>query len=285
MARLLVSRHALTSAALAAVILAAPAGAAAQDNPNNVARGDAAFVVQAPTRADISEEAADDQAPQDAAPDAAPRQEARAAPARVDASSKVYFPDAITPQSVARARAQAAQQQQLPGDQAPANAALSQVSNGERGGQDVAQLTEGQSGEALAQLSQAERQVLLDAVEGTDICDRSNDIPALQELCAGRIETRSADFAQNTGGSAEDSLLGGGLDNARLATLEAAISRLARNAGNSDDFSNHVIASVALGNQALTSAQATSAEGDPTSELSEETQAVVSAIVQQLGGN
>ena len=46
-----------------------------------------------------------------------------------------------------------------------------------------------------------------------------------------------------------------------------------------------MIASVALGNQTLSDSQATAAEGDPTSELSAETQAVVNAIVQQLSGN
>lgn len=268
-----------------------PIGVLAQSNPQNVPRGDAAFVVQAPANQTTGE------TEQAAEADTASEQENSSvgSPAQIDASSKVYFPEAITPQSVARARARsqarrqanerAAQQTQLESEAAPANAALAQISGEEQRGQAVTQLTEGESSSVLAQLSAAERQVLLDAVEGTDICERSSDIPALQELCAGRIETRSAEFAQNSGGSAEDSLLGGGLDSTQVATLEAAIARLARNSGNSDDFSNQVIASVALGNAALSDAQATSAEGDPTSELSEETQAVVSAIVQQLGGN
>ncbi len=258
----------------------------AQSNPHNVARGDAAFVEQAPEQVGGAQEATA-AAP---APEQGREQPQNLQPAQVDASSKVYFPEPITPQATARARAQtrSAQQEQLPSQPAPANAALSQIPSGQQGGQDgqnVAQLTEGDTSSALAQLSAAERQVLLEAVEGTDICERGSDIPALQELCAGRIETRSAEFTQETRGSAEDNLLGGGLDSARIATLEAAIARLARNSGSSDDFSNQVIASVALGSATLTDAQATSAEGDPTADLTPETQAFVNAIVQQLGGN
>jgi len=229
---------------LACLALVSAAGALAQSNTQD----QSVFVEQAPAQ-------------QNDAVVAAPQVE--------DASSKVYFPDEITPESVARARA--AEQQQLAG---------SEQAEGE-----LTQLSDGNSSQALAQLSAAERQVLLEAVEGTDICERGSDIPALQELCERRIETRSAEFAQQSSGSAEDSLLGGGLDSERVATLEAAINRLSRNAGNSDNFSNQVIASVALGNQTLSDSQATDAEGDPTAELSQETQALVAAIVQQLGGN
>ena len=241
------SKHlslAAKNAAIVAVILTVSTGASAQSNPQE----QSVYVDQAPVR-------------QVEAVVATPQVE--------DSSSKVYFPDEITPESVARARA--AEQDQLAG---------ADQDQGE-----VTQLSDGNSSEALAQLSAAERQVLLEAVEGTDICDRGTDIPAIQELCDGRLETRSADFAQSTSGSAEDSLLGGGLDSERVATLEAAINRLARNTGSSDNFSNQVIASVALGNQTLSDSQATDAEGDPTAELSQETQALVNAIVQQLGGN
>ncbi len=255
----------------AIVLVVLPASAFAQQNSNDVPRDESAFVVQAPDRVPVAEEAT--------APEVM-------APPQVEASSKVYFPDAITPESVARARAQALRQVEIEQNRSAANAQLSQVSNDGQSGQEVAQLSQGGSNDALAQLSEAERQVLLGAVEGTDICDRATDIPAIQALCDGRIETRSAEFAQNSrSGSAEDSLLGRRLDSNQIATLEAAISRLARSSANSDDFSNQVIASVALGNAALNSAQATAAEGDATGELSDQTQAVVSAIVQQLGGN
>lgn len=207
------------------------------------------------------------------------------APQQVSSSSKVYFPDEITPQTVAEARARAAQQEQLE-RAAGADDQVSQLSQGGEGARDVAQLSDGDSARALAQLSPAERQVVLDAVEGTDICEQASNIPAIRDLCAGRLETRSAEFARsNEGGSAEDNLLGGGFDNTRLATLEAAINRLAQSSGRAEDLSDQAVASVALGQQnALSDAQATAAEGDPTSDLSPETQAVVNAIVTQLGG-
>ena len=190
----------------------------------------------------------------------------------VASPSSVYYPDAITPQSVAAARA--AQQQQLASESRA------------EGSQGVTQLSDGESARALAQLTQEERQVLLEAVEGTDICDSGSNIPALQALCERRLETRSAEFAQgNEGSSAEDTLLGGRFDSERLATLEAAINRLAQTSASPEDFANQAVASVALGQQgALSDAQATSAEGDPTSDFSPETQAVINAIVQQLGG-
>jgi len=241
---------ALGSAVLA---LCAPSLAAAQDGSQSsereVPRSESAFVNQAPE----------------------------------DASSKVYFPDAITPESVAAARARAARQQQIEAAGARRNTPVAQVSS-QGGDNQVAQLSDGNSNAALAQLSAAERRVLLDAVEGTDICERGSDIPALQALCEGRIETRSEEFAQNQGSSAEDSLLGGGLDAGRAATLEAAIARLAGVEANPGNFDNQVVASVALNNQSLSDAQAADAEGDPTADLSQETQALVGAIIQQLGG-
>lgn len=246
---------------LAALVIGfgAPSPIFAQQSPNQqpaneVAQDEAAFVNQAPE----------------------------------EPSSKVYFPEAITPQSVEAARARAARQQQIEARaQAAARRAdpLAQVSKA-GGGNDVAQLSDGSSSTAaLAQLSAGERQVLLDAVEGTDICERGSDIPALKALCDARLETRSEEFTQNSQeGSAEDNLLGGGLDAGRAASLQTAIARLAGAEANPGNFDNQVVASVALNNQALSDAQATAAEGDPTAELSDGTRALVSAIVQQLGG-
>jgi hypothetical protein len=230
--------------------LSVPTAGLAQENPNEVPRDEAAFVNQAPE----------------------------------DASSKVYFPDAITPESVAAARARAEERQrQIEAAKAQWTTPVAQVS-AQGDSNEVAQLSDGSSTAALAQLTAAERRVLLDAVEGTDICERGSDIPALQELCESRIETRSAEFAQAETTSAEDSLLGGGLDAGRAATLQAAIARLAGAEANPGDFDNQVVASVALNNQSLNDAQATAAEGDPTAELSQETQSLVAAIIQQLGG-
>lgn len=221
---------------------------------------------------------------QDASSDVPREESAFVEQAPDDASSKVYFPDAITPESVAAARARAAEQQQIEAAKTSADASLDQVSSSGDTGNDVSQLSDRSADPALAQLSPAERQVLLEAVDGTDICERGSDIPALKALCDARIETRSEEFAQNRGGSAEDNLLGGGLDAGRVATLQTAIARLAGADANPGNFDNQVVASVALNNQALNDAQATAAEGDPTSGLSPETQGVVNAIVQQLGG-
>ncbi|UAB78068.1 hypothetical protein INR77_15125 [Erythrobacter sp. SCSIO 43205] len=223
-------------------------------------------------------------APQDAAQDVPREASAFVEQAPEDASSKVYFPDAITPESVAAARARAAQQQQIEAARGGEDASLSQVSASGDTQNDVSQVAARSADPALAQLTPAERQVLLEAVEGTDICERGSDIPALKELCDARIETRSEEFGEARASSAEDSLLGGGLDAGRTATLQAAIARLAGADANPANFDNQVVASVALNNQALSDAQATAAEGDPTAGLSPETQGLVNAIVQQLGG-
>jgi hypothetical protein len=214
----------------------------------------------------------------------APENASRQAQQSAQRVSSVYFPDEITPESVARARAQAAQPQQV-GGQARGGVPVTQVTSGGQGARDIAQLSDGDSDRVLAQLSAAERQVLLEAVEGTDICERNPEIPALKALCEGRIETRSAEFARSSDAdTAEGAILGEGLDSNRVATLESAIRRLAQNSGQSGDFSEQVIASVAINNRALGDSEAAVAEGDPGSNLSPETQAVVNAIVQQFRG-
>ena len=204
---------------------------------------------------------------------------------REDHSSKVYFPDEITPQAVAQARARAAQQEQLEQESSSRSAPeVAQVGGAGAAGGDVDQLSDGRSAEALAQLTPAERQVLIEAVDGTDICERQQQIPAIQALCEARIENRSAEFARNDGGTtAADAILGESLGSDRVATLEAAIARLARTASTTGGVEDSVIASVAFTNQNLANNQA-AAESDPADDLSPETQALVNGIVQQLGG-
>jgi len=200
--------------------------------------------------------------------------------------SRVYYPDAITPEAAIAARARRAEQEQLQteGNRDPE---LAQVATDDDGSP-VEQLSDEEGARALAQLSPAERQVLLDAVEGTDICEHESDVPAIRALCADRIETRSEEFAQDNRyrPSAEERLLGEGLDGDRRTTLESAIARLSRNSVEADDFSNQVLASVALDNaraaqQGENAAEEEGAEG----ELSAETQALINAIVDQFGGN
>jgi hypothetical protein len=204
-----------------------------------------------------------------------------------DPASKVYFPDAITPESVTEARQEVARQHQLASERDPEQE-VAQVSATSDGSPELDQLSDGDAAGALAQLTEAERQVLLEAVEGTDICDRETDIEALRELCESRIETRSAEFARGPANtlSAEERLLGEGLDADRVSTLETAIRRLANNTATADDFSNQAIASVAL-RPALAAPQPTGTE-DPAEgagELSPETQSLIEAIVNQFGGN
>ncbi|EDL48755.1 hypothetical protein [Erythrobacter sp. SD-21] len=145
------------------------------------------------------------------------------------------------------------------------------------------QLTRERGRRALAQLTERDRAILFSAVNGTDICEREPSNPAIIELCLVRLEDRSEEFAGNSAPSLspEERLLGEGLDSDRVATLESAISRLAR--GNSALNSNEdqAIASVALGSSTLAPAQPTSEEPNP-SELSAETQALINAIVEQF---
>lgn len=209
-----------------------------------------------------------EQAPQDAPTASVPQ-------AQPDPTSKVYFPDAITPQTVASSRARN-------------RADTSQLSQTGEGDRDIGQLSDGRSAEVLAQLTPAQREVLIDAVGGTDICEREQSIPALRALCEARLETRSAEFARGSqrgaqGTTAADAILGDNLDSDRLATLEAALSRLARNDSQTNGVDDSVIASVAFTGQGLVTNEA-AVESDPAIDLSPETQAVVNAIVQQLGG-
>ena len=201
--------------------------------------------------------------------------------------SKVYFPDAITPESVARARARAAEQEQLAARQAEEAKELEQVSSGDSNGDPIDQLSDGSSSRALSQLSEAERQVLLDAIDGTDICNNPPDIEAIRELCRTRIENRSSEFAAREANtlSAEERLLGEGLEDTGRPNIELVIERLARNVGRADDFNNQAIASVALSDQAPLGTDPTDPATDPTSDLSPEAQALINALIQQLGGN
>lgn len=199
-------------------------------------------------------------------------------------SSKVYYPDAITPESVAQARARAAQQEQQRAEQIDADRReqLSQVSNEGRNGR-VEQLTDGSSDRALAQLSEAEKQVLLEAIEGTDICDNPPPVAAIRELCRTRIETRSEDFAGRPARilSAEERLLGEGLENTTAPGLDRIIERLARNVGKAGNLDNQAIASVALADSTL-APDGSEEPAKPESELSPETQSLINALIQQL---
>lgn len=149
----------------------------------------------------------------------------------------------------------------------------------------VAQLTEAEFSTLLSQLSGSERQVLLETVEGRDVCSNPPDIPAVRQLCANRLETRSREFAQGPRNrlSPEERLLGQALDGANATTLDRAIQRLARNTGAADDADNQAVASVALGANTPPPEQP-GEEPAGAGQLSAETQALIEAIVNQLGG-
>lgn len=145
------------------------------------------------------------------------------------------------------------------------------------------QLTREKGRRALAQLTAADRRVLVQAVAGTDICEREPDIPAIVELCRQRLENRSDEFATANASrlSPEQRLLGEGLDSDRVASLQSAISRLGRGRGNFDSEEDQAVASVALGASTL-APDPTSPEDPTESQLSAETQALINAIVEQF---
>lgn len=205
------------------------------------------------------------------------------------AQSKVYFPDAITPQSVAAARLRTAEQQQIAARKAHEDAGsnLTQVSPDGADDDPIAQLGEGLDLPELAQLSATERRVLLEAIEGTDICDNPPDVEAIRALCRNRLETRSGDFRPRTVNalSAEERLLGEGLDDITAPAIERVIERLARNVGKAETFEDQAVASVALGDASGTDTQALGTAGEPGSDLSPETQQLINALIQQLGAN
>lgn len=177
---------------------------------------------------------------------------------------------------------------QSPGDQllrAGGSAPASQITSRDQGGSGMAQLSKADLEATLAQLSPAERRVLLQAIEGTDICDNPPQVATVIALCQGRIETRSQEFAaaEERPLSAEERLLRGDFDNTALPNLGQVIARLARTSAASDDFSNQAIASIALATPAAPPQPGEEEQG-ATDGLGQETQALINAIINQLGG-
>lgn len=160
-----------------------------------------------------------------------------------------------------------------------------QISAAGNDARQMPQLSRAELDATLAQLTPAERNVLLQAVEGTDICDRPPAVAAIVALCKTRIETRSGELgtARDKPLSAEERLLRGGLESNGMPAVEAVIARLSRSGGSSssDDMSNQAIASVALTPQ---SGGMAPGKDEDKSGLSAGTDALINAIVQQLGG-
>lgn len=168
----------------------------------------------------------------------------------------------------------------------PGNAPASQISARGQGGSGMAQLSKADLEATLAQLTPAERRVLLQAIEGTDICDNPPNIAAVVTLCQSRLETRSSEFAARSERplSAEDRLLRGDLEAGVLPSVDQVIERLARGGASSGDFSNQAIASIALGSSAPAPSRPRDEEQPDTSSFGEETQALINALINQLGG-
>ena len=166
------------------------------------------------------------------------------------------------------------------------HAPASQISARGQGGPGMAQLSKADLDATLAQLTPAERRVLLQAIDGTDICDNPPAVAAIVALCQTRIETRSADFAAapEQSVSAEDRLLRGDLESTALPSIDRVIERLARGNASSGDFSNQAIASIALGNSAPPPSRPREEEQPDTAGLGEEAQALINALINQLGG-
>lgn len=198
-----------------------------------------------------------------------------------DGSSKAYLGPARRP-------APPPTQAQTAGEQISlgiGNAPASQITNRDQGGSGMAQLSKADLDATLAQLSPAERRVLLQAIDGTDICDNPPAVAAIIALCKDRIEARAQEFAAvaERPSSAEEQLLRGELDGQVLPSVDQVIGRLARTNAATDDFSNQAIASIAL---AAPPAPTRANEEDPvdTAGLGEEAQALINALINQLGG-
>ena len=203
------------------------------------------------------------------------------APSAEDAAATRVYHGAVEPVASVSAKA-SVEEQQVPdtGD----GFALTQLSNeSAEGSSRATQLTREEGRRVLAQLTAADRQVLLRAVEGTDICNKQPTLPVVIELCLQRLENRSEDFATANAArlSPEERLLGEGLDSDRVATLDKAVSRLAMGRPDFDSDEDQAVASVALSQGALTAEPATRDKED-ASDLPAETQALINAIVQQF---
>ncbi len=207
----------------------------------------------------------------------------RGIPAAADKPDRRVFLDEARPAQTRPSVVQAEASQIPRRDRAVTDS--TQISTTGNDARQMPQLSRAELDATLAQLTPAERSVLLQAVEGTDICDRPPAVAAIIALCKTRIETRSDELGTGRDKplSAEERLLRGGLESNGMPAVEAVIARLSRSSGSSssDDMNNQAIASVALTPQ---SGGGTPGKDEDKSGLSAGTDAVINAIIQQLGG-
>lgn len=159
-----------------------------------------------------------------------------------------------------------------------------QISTGSGKNSSMPQLSQAELEARLSQLTPSERRVLLEAIEGTDICDNPPEIDTIRALCRNRIEARVSDFAgpATRPVSAEERLLRGGVDESGTPNVERVIERLARTTATADDFDNQAIASIAL--TPPPGPPVDKEDGEALGNLPSGTEAVINAIVNQLGG-
>lgn len=168
--------------------------------------------------------------------------------------------------------------------------AAAQISRAGDAEQPVPQLSNAEMSRLLARLPEKDQRVVLEAVEGSDICENPPAIKTVIEFCKQRLETRSADFAhpREPPLSAEERLLGSGLEDDVVLGLETAIDRLARNGGKASNPDDQAIAAVALAGNPPPTAQPDDPTDANAGDVPEATQALINAIVQQVtngGGN
>lgn len=207
----------------------------------------------------------------------------RSTPGSADKPDRRVFLDQARPQPVRPTPIQADASQIVRTDRAVTASTQISATGGDT--RQVPQLSRAELDATLAQLTPAERSVLLQAVEGTDICDNPPAVAAIITLCKTRIETKSGELENRRDKplTAEERLLRGGIDSNGTPAVEAVIARLSRSSGSSstDDMSNQAIASVAL---TQSPGNTTPGKADDKSNLAPGTDSVINAIVQQLGG-
>jgi hypothetical protein len=200
-----------------------------------------------------------------------------------EATRKVFLEPAPAPRS--RASLMQADGDQI-GESGTGTMATAQITGSGESARRMQQLSEAELEATLAQLTPAERNVLLQAIEGSDICDNPPAVAAVIALCRSRLETRSGEFATapETPITTEERLLRGGVENTGQPSVEAVISRLSRvSLASSDDLSNQAIASIALAPPPAPE-KPRNEEDQAGLGLGQETEALINAIVQQLGG-
>lgn len=173
-----------------------------------------------------------------------------------------------------------------PGAPGGGSAPTPQISTRAEGGGGMAQLSRAELDATLAQLSPAERQVLFQAIAGTDICDAPPAVEAIRALCRNRLEMRSGEFAPAPAPllTAEQRLMTGTLESGTLPNLDRVIERLARGSSSRDDPSNQAIAAIALGTGLPQPAKPGDTDKPDDPRLGDDTQAVVNALINQFTG-